>query len=177
MAHAETVKRATGKTPGQWYAALDRWGARGRPFREIAAWLVEEHGVSKWWAQKLIVEYEQDRGIRMPGARPDGTIEVSTSKTLAAPVDQVYAAFTDSRKRKRWLSSGSMSLEDSARDKAARFTWQDHETRVKVTFDAKGPAKSTVVVAHQKLKDSMRAQEMKQAWKERLEALQKYLKA
>lgn len=177
MAHIGTVKKATGKTPAQWYAALDKWGAPGRPYKEIAAWLTEKHGVSKWWAQKLIVEYEQDRGIRKPGAQPDGTIEVSTSKTLAAPVGRVFAAFADSRRRKRWLADGSMSLEDSTRDKAAKFSWQDRESRVNVSFEAKGASKSTVVVAHQKLKDSKKAQEMKQAWKERLEDLQAYLDA
>ena len=60
---------------------LDAWGAAGRPYREIADWLTGQHDLSNWWAQKLIVEYEQARGLRPPGVRPDGTFEVSASKT------------------------------------------------------------------------------------------------
>jgi hypothetical protein len=52
----------------EWFAVLDQWGAAGRPYREIASWLTGEHGLSAWWAQKLIVEYEQARGIRGQGA-------------------------------------------------------------------------------------------------------------
>ena len=64
------LKASTGRDYAEWFAALDAWGARGRPYQEIAAWLTGDQEVSAWWAQKLIVEYEQDRGIRQPGARP-----------------------------------------------------------------------------------------------------------
>src|SRR4029453_16306221 len=43
---------------GYWFALLDDWGAPGRSYREIADWLTAEQGVSAWWAQKVIVEYE-----------------------------------------------------------------------------------------------------------------------
>ena len=64
MAKVETVVDRTGKSPDEWYALLDQWGASGRPFKEIAAWMRDEHGLSKWWAQKLVIEYEIDRGLR-----------------------------------------------------------------------------------------------------------------
>src|SRR3954468_15062666 len=89
------LRRATGRGYQQWFAALDAWGAVGRPYREIAQWLTAAHGVSAWWAQKLIVEYEQARGVRQPGVRPDGTFAVGASKTIAVPVDRLTTAFTD----------------------------------------------------------------------------------
>lgn len=97
------LRASTGRDYAEWFAALDAWGARGRPYQEIAAWLTGEEGVSAWWAQKLIVEYEQDRGIREPGARPDGTFTGGASKTVAAPVERLIDAFTDPEVRDQWL--------------------------------------------------------------------------
>jgi hypothetical protein len=64
---------ATGRDYAEWFQLLDAWGAPGRGYREIADWLVGQ-GFSDWWAQKLIVEYEQDRGLRQPGARTGGLV-------------------------------------------------------------------------------------------------------
>ncbi|MGH8575878.1 MAG: DUF4287 domain-containing protein [Gammaproteobacteria bacterium] len=64
----EGVQRATGRGRDEWFTVLDTWGAPGRPYREIAEWLTGEHGISSWWAQKLIVEYQQACGLRAPGA-------------------------------------------------------------------------------------------------------------
>ena len=50
MAKTETVRAATGRTQEQWYAVLDRWGAEGRPYREISDYLIQKHGLSRWWA-------------------------------------------------------------------------------------------------------------------------------
>lgn len=57
---------ATGRDRESWFAVLDAWGGAGRAYREITTWLVAEYGLSKWWAQKLAVEYEEARGVRAP---------------------------------------------------------------------------------------------------------------
>jgi heme-degrading monooxygenase HmoA len=77
------LERTTGRDRQGWFAVLDEWGARGRSYREIADWLTGEHGLSDWWAQKLIVEYEEARGIRPAAVRRDGTFEVGASKMVA----------------------------------------------------------------------------------------------
>jgi hypothetical protein len=64
------------------FALLDDWGDPGRPFREISGFLTVQHGVSKWWAQKLIVEYEQLRGIRPAGVRAGGTFTITAYRTV-----------------------------------------------------------------------------------------------
>jgi uncharacterized protein YndB with AHSA1/START domain len=177
MASPETVKRATGRDRDEWFAALDAWGATRRPYREKADWLTGEHGVSKWWAQKLIVEYEQERGVRAPGVRRDGTFEVSASKTVDVPAGRLFDAFVDARRRKRWLTDGSMKLQSKQPVRAARFEWEDGRSRVSVTFDQKGPTKTTVVVAHDRLTRAREAQRMKAAWRDRLGDLKSLLEA
>ena len=97
------VRRATGRGYAEWFEALDAWGAPGRPYREMADWLTGTHGMSDWWAQKLIVEYEEARGLRPPGIRRDGTFEVGATETVAVPVSRLFAAFVDADLRERWL--------------------------------------------------------------------------
>lgn len=177
MGQGDGVRRATGRDRDGWFALLDAWGAPGRPYREISDWLIDEHDVSRWWAQKLIVEYEQARGLRPPGVRRDGTFEVSASKTAAVPVELLFDAFINARKRKKWLTDGRMSLRASQPDRSARFIWEDGATRVNVGFIDKGPSKSTVAVAHERLPDADEATTTKAMWKKRLAELKSFLES
>ena len=177
MAKIDGVRRATGRDRDEWFAVLDAWGAAGRQFREIADWLVAEHGISKWWAQKLIVEYEQERGLRPPGVRPDGTFEVSATKTVAVPVERLFDAFVDAGERRKWLTDGRMSLRASQPGRSTRFDWEDGATRVNVDFMDKGGSKATVAVAHQRLSDADEAETAKAMWKQRLAELKSVLES
>jgi uncharacterized protein YndB with AHSA1/START domain len=169
------LRRSTGRDRADWFALLDNWGAAGRPYREIADWLTGEHGLSKWWAQKLIVEYEEARGLRDPGIRPDGTFEVGASKTVAAPDARAYAAFIDARLRARWLHGVAVRDPAVERDRSIRFDWTDGGGRVAATFTAKGAQKTVIVVQHQRLSDARTAAKMKAYWRERLQALKALL--
>lgn len=172
---SRALRDATGRDRHEWFAALDAWGAAGRPYREIAAWLSGEHGVSRWWAQKLIVEYEQARGLRDPGVRPDGTFEVSTSKTVAVPVERLFAAFTDQQLRERWLPGVALRERTSQPGRSARFDWEDGATRVNVTFAPTGEARSQVALSHERLPDAGAAEHAKAYWRERVAALKALL--
>jgi uncharacterized protein YndB with AHSA1/START domain len=169
------VQRATGRDREEWFTLLDAWGAAGRPYREIADWLTGEHGLSKWWAQKLIVEYEEARGLRDPGVRPDGTFEVGASKTVEVPMGRLSAAFTDARLRGRWLPGVVVREPAGQADQALRFDWKDGDSRVVAEFTAKGEGKAQVVVQHLRLGDAKTAAEMKAFWRERLAALKALL--
>lgn len=170
--HQSGIEKATGRDYGEWFVLLDEWtGRRTLRFRQISDWLEGEHGMSSWWAQKLIVEYEQDRGIRPAGVRPDGTFTVGTSKTVVAPVDRVYAAVVDPSQRERWLPGVVLHERVATESRSARFDWVDDGTRVSFTFDSSGPAKSQVAVEHERLPDADTAQRTKEFWKERLTAL------
>ncbi len=177
MAKITGVRRATGREREEWFALLDEWGAPGRRFQAISDWLTGQHGISRWWAQKLIVEYEQARGLRPPGVRPDGTFEVSATKTVAAPVERVFDAFVNTDERNTWLTDGKMSLRTSQPGRSARFDWEDGSTRVNVGFFDKGPSKSTVAVAHEQLADAGEAEKTKATWRERLAELKTFVES
>jgi uncharacterized protein YndB with AHSA1/START domain len=154
---------------------LDAWGAAGRPYREIADWLTGEHGLSTWWAQKLIVEYEQARGVREAGVRPGGTFTVTASKTVAVPVERLFRAFADAALRERWLPGAGLRERTVTPPRTARFDWADGTSRISVGFAGTGPRKSQVSVAHERLPSSQAAAERKAYWRERLAALKALL--
>lgn len=169
------VQRATGRDRAEWFAILDDWGAAGRPYREIADYLTGEHGLSNWWAQKLIVEYEEDRGIRRPGVRPGGTFTVTASKTVAVPARRLFEAFADPKLRRRWLSDATMRKRTSQPPRSARFDWEDGNTRVNITVIAEGRNKSQVGLEQELLPNAEAAEKAKSYWRERLAALKDLL--
>lgn len=171
----EGVRRATGRDRDEWFTLLDAWGASGRRYREIADWLMGEHHLTGWWAQKLIVEYEQARGLRPPGVRPGGTFAVGASKTVAVPVERLFEAFVDPALRERWLPGAVMRERTSQPGRSARFDWEDGATRVNVVFTATGEARSQAGVEHERLPDAEAADEMKAYWQERVAALKSLL--
>lgn len=169
------VRRATNRGYAEWFDTLDAWGAPGRPYREIADWLTGTHGVSDWWAQKLIVEYEEARGLRPPGIRPDGTFEVGATKTVAVPVSRLFAFFVDADLRERWLPGAAMRQGATHLDRSVRFEWEDGASRMAASFTAIGNAKSQVAVQHTRLPDATRAAVMKAFWRDRVAALKALL--
>lgn len=169
------MRQGTGRDRAEWFTLLDERGAAGRPYREIADWLTEEHGLSTWWAQKLIVEYEQARGVREAGVRPGGTFTVTASKTVAVPVERLFQAFTDAALRERWLPGAALRERTATPGRTARFDWGDGSTRVNASFAATAGGKSQVAVEHERLPDSPAAERQKAFWQERLAALKTLL--
>lgn len=166
------VRRGTGRERTEWFALLDAWGAAGRRYRETAGWLTAEHGLSDWWAQKLVVEYQQERGVRAPGIRPDGTFSVGVSRIVAAPVDEVRAAFVEPERRRAWLPDVVLRERTTVTGRSARFDWgHDGATRINVAFTATSGRKTQVAVEHVRLPDAATAEREKEAWRGRLATL------
>ena len=67
----ETVRDKTGKSSAEWHAILDAWDGPSKGHTKMARYLVEEHGVSGWWAQSITVRYEWERGLRREAVAPD----------------------------------------------------------------------------------------------------------
>jgi hypothetical protein len=164
------VLRGTGRERADWFAALDAWGAAGRPYKEIAGWLVDEHGLSAWWAQKITVEYEQARGARAPGVRRDGTFTVTASKAVAVPIERLLAAFSDPALRAPWLPAVHLEQRDGQPGRVLRFELAGRE-RLEATFLPKGADRSEVALEHSKLPDGATADDARAAWRERLGVL------
>lgn len=175
MSDASMVER-TGRSWDDWFKLLDAWGATARTHLEITRWLDAEHQVDNWSRQSIAVGYEQARGMRAPGQGSDGYYTASVSKTVAVPVDRLFAAFADAELRERWLPA-TLEVGTVTPPKWWRAAWQDGSTRIAAGFVVKGDGKSQVGIAHEKLADAAAAAEMKAYWRERLAALKQLLEA
>ena len=143
----------TGRPYREWFAELDAWGATEAPHKEIAAWLRTERGVAGWWAQNITVEYERARGLRAVGQGRDGLFSVGATKTIAVPVEELYAAVTDPRRREEWLPGVHLNERTATPYRTARYDWGEGSTRVVAGFDAKGEGKCQLSIQHEKLPD------------------------
>jgi uncharacterized protein YndB with AHSA1/START domain len=172
----EAIRRRTGRGWEEWFDLLDDWGADQRSHREIARWVAEQQGIEPlaWNAQAVAGSYELARGLRAVGEHADG-FAVTVSRTVAVPVDRLYEAFVDESVRERWLPDSQLRERTATRPKSARFDWGSGETRVNVTFLAKGEAKSTAALEHTRLADAGEAERVKAWWRARLTGLKSRL--
>lgn len=172
-----TMRTASGQSHEEWFTLLDAWDAHTRPHKEIARWLVDEHGVKGWWAQTITVAYEQARGLREPGQRCDGDFSVSASKTINVSAEQATAAFMDAELRARWLPGVDLHVRTARPGKSVRALWPDGKTQINMGVVVKGPEKTQVSVAIEKLPDAESAAEMRALWRERMADLKKVLES
>jgi uncharacterized protein YndB with AHSA1/START domain len=167
-----TVKARTGRSWSEWFALLDEAGAVKRGRKGIVALLSEHHRVGPWWRQMVTVAYEQERGLREKHQTPEG-FQISVSKTIAAPVAAVFAAWADEEARAKWLSAADLTVRRATPGRSIRITWGDGTSSVDVNFYARGPEKSQVVVDQKRLADAEEVGRMKAFWSEALDALKK----
>jgi len=169
----DAVALKTGRNWKEWFALLDEEGARKMGHREIVA-IAREQGAGDWWAQMITVAYEQERGKRAVGQKPEG-FEVSVSRTLAVSAPAAYRAWTEARQRQRWLPGVSFVVRKASTNKSLRLVWDDKDTRVEVMFHRKGAGKCQVAVQHGRLSSAAAGERMKTFWKARLESLRSFL--
>jgi hypothetical protein len=172
----DAIRDRTGRGWEEWFDLLDDWGAPERPHREIARWVAEQQGVEPlaWGAQAVTFSYERTRGLRAAGEHADG-FAITATKTVAVPVDRLYEAFVDEALRARWLPEDELRVRTATKPKSARFDWGDGDTRVNVTFIAKGEAKSTAALQHARLSDAQEAERMKAFWRDGVATLKAVL--
>ena len=157
------VQAKTGKDWKQWFAVLDKAGARKMSHQEIVKYLHEHEGVGPWWQQMVTVSYEQARGLRDVHQKPGG-YEISVSRTINAPVAKLFRAFTVAKSRDGWLQEDGLTIRGSVPNKSVRITWSDQKTSVVVAFVSKGDNKTQVVAQHSKLPNAKASQKMKRFW-------------
>lgn len=163
---SETTTLRTGRTREQWHELLDAAGAARWPHKRIAEWLVAEHDVDGWWAQSLTVGYEQARGMRLPGQRPDGTFEANASKTVARGADDVFTHLLDDARRAAWAGPG-WRVASATAPKRARLE-HDDGSRVHVEVTTVSAGKVRVSVQHVRLPDPDAVARWKAHWQEAL---------
>lgn len=84
----EPIERTTRRSWTEWMEFMDRIGAADLDHALIAQKVNEELARMRppidnpgWWAQGITVAYEQRSGRRLPGQQPDGTFQMSVSRT------------------------------------------------------------------------------------------------
>ena len=84
----------------------------------MARWLAAEQGndLLAWNVQAVVGSYERARRGRQVGEHEDG-FTVTASKTVAVPIERLYAAFVDADQRARWLPDAE--LRERTVDRAA----------------------------------------------------------
>lgn len=168
----ERIRERTGRGWEEWLDLLDSWGAESIGHTEIVRRVGELPGVAGWDAQAVAMSFERARGKRTVGQRIGGDGFVATSsKTIAASAEQVFMAFVDPSRRAGWLPDAVLSERTVSKPKSARFDVGDGTTRLLVTVDAKGPAKSTVALEHSRLADADEREARKTYWRHALVTL------
>lgn len=168
------VKAKTGKTWDQWLDILDKAGAKKMTHQEIVALLGDKHGVGDWWQQMVTVGYEQARGLREKHQTSTG-YQAGASKTVAVPMSQLFQAWSDARKRARWLSDPRFTVRKATPNKSMRITWVDGKTDLDVYFWSKGQNKSQVTLEHTRLSTQQEVERRKAYWAKALERLKELL--
>jgi hypothetical protein len=170
MAEASLIK-GTGLGWDHWLRLLDEWRATDHGHTEIARFLREDRGVDGWWAQTITVGWERARGRRAVHQTARG-FEVSVSRTVGAPPDDVWDWFLDADRRRTWLDPGDLG--DRRRSgpvgRSATFDVPDG-TRVAIAVDPVGEGRSRVTATHAALPDATAIEPARAGWKARLERL------
>ncbi|WP_250446370.1 SRPBCC domain-containing protein [Actinotalea sp. C106] len=165
------VVERTGRGRAEWFDLLDAAGAPTWGHAAIARWLTTEHAVDGWWAQSVTVAYEQARGLRAPGQRPDGTFEASVSRAMDAAPEACQAWFLEEERRGRWLD---VVPELRGVSRTIRWTWTDG-TRVTTSFQPLPQGRTRITVTHHGLPDGEVLADLKGYWSARLDALRELL--
>ena len=172
------IRERTGQGWEEWFDLLDSWGAESMSHQEIVTHVAEFLDAEKlaWNTQAIATSFERARGKRAVGERVgrDGFV-ASVSKTMAVNAKHVFAAFVDPSERDGWLPDIELSERTVTKPTTARFDVDDGTTRLVVFVEAKGPAKSTVVVEHSRLADNDERETRKLYWRDALARLKSQL--
>jgi hypothetical protein len=167
-----SVSKRTGRSWAEWIRVLDAAQAATKAHRDIAEY-VSSLGTPDWWSQMVTVGYERIRGLRDRGQRRGGGYEAGKSRTFNVPVADLFDAFANARRRRRWLPV-TIDVRSSRPGKRMRVGWPD-ATVVELNFLAKGRGKSVVAITHQKLPDRAAVESRKKEWTGYLDKLREML--
>ena len=193
----DTILEKTGRPWSDWLAELDDFDVAAQGHKAAAKHLREACEQSPWWAQTLTVRYEQERGLRQLGERPEG-FECSATRTIRASREAAYTALTTAEAWNSWFSSGA-ELEarvdgryltedgDAGRflrldpPRLVRMTWENpkHPPGSRVDFEIadKDPGRITVRATHSRLADQATREDLVGGWRWAMDSLRAYLES
>lgn len=171
----EAVKAKTGKVWKEWFALLNKAGAKQWKHSEIATCLYKNQGVPRWWCQMMAVEYEKAHGLREKFQTSTGDFAANAVRTFTAPVAKIYRVWTDDKQRRKWLGAAKVEITTATKNKSVRAAWSGNKSRLSVNFYPKEPKKIALAVDHMKLGSAKEVAEMKAYWFSALNRLGKYI--
>ncbi len=178
------VKKATGKTWQQWFALLDKTGAKKLPHKEIARLLYHRHfgGAprggrsfapdvaqrSGWWSQMITVEYERARGLRAVNQTSTG-FNVSVHGTFPVPLSRLFSAW-------RQIAGKEKLVEATVRpNKVIRYRRAEGKPLYNAMFASKGPHASRIGIEAWRLQRAADVEKQRRKWKSVLKKLERQL--
>jgi hypothetical protein len=173
----DSVRAKTGKAWDEWFALLDKLGAREWERKKVASHLYTKWKLPRWWAQMVTVNYEQARGLRVLNQTCAGDFAAGVSRTYPAALSTLYKNFAEDKLRSKWLKDSGLEITTANKEKSIRFKWLADDTRVSAMFYAKGAGKSQLVIDHMKLGSAKDVAKYKKFWAEALERLGEVLPA
>jgi heat shock protein HslJ len=132
--------------------------------------------VDSWWAQAITVGFERARGLRA-AHQVVGGFSIGVSRTFPVPVERLWAAFADEAGRSSWLEPGLLRERTAQPGRTARFDVAGGPSRMNVSLTAKGDAKASVTIQHERLASAAEVEEQRAFWRSRLAALGELLAA
>jgi hypothetical protein len=148
------VERATHRSWDEWLAFMDGIGAAGLDHKAIALRVFDEldgTGIEPlgWWTQAVTVAYEQYIGRRIPGQRPDGTFQMSVSRSTGLGMRELmdaWVAFAEKDAPVAGLVAGEVKVSGTDR----RITWRTKAadgSQIIVTSEPKKNGTASLVAA------------------------------
>ncbi len=190
-----SIRKATGKSWNEWYAALDKFGGAAKGRKALNEFLFKQNKVDAWWTTTIVVEYEKTRKVAEKDGRPKG-YNICATKAVAAKPAQVFEAFTNSAKLSKWFGAGtkgdftdggSFSNSDGNKGtvkrvnpgKGLRFTWEGpkHDGELVEVKLAPSGAKCSIIVNHDRIQTREAADGLRAAWGAALDALKSQLES
>jgi DNA transformation protein len=101
----------------------------------------------------------------------DGSLSVTESITIAAPLDTLFDAWDSATARRLWLHVPSVSTRRAARPKSILLNWNDGASSARAEFSTLSGGRCVVTVTHQGIDRPARAAELADLWAVSLQRL------
>ncbi|NLF06102.1 MAG: hypothetical protein GX593_14040 [Actinomycetales bacterium] len=170
----EAIENGTDRSWAEWLTFFDRIGAASLDHAALARAVEADGQVTGWWAQAVVIHYEQETGRRVEGQVTGGKFAANASKTVPGDLDEGLA---------RWVALvsdddafGGVPL-DAEPSSSATEKWRYWRcpladgSRIQVTVSAKDGGKVVVAVQHDRLESAEDRDRWKAYWRERLTGL------
>ena len=185
----DACKTATGKSLKEWFNELDKIDGL-KIGRRAATQHIYGIKADPWWPTTIYVEYERHHGVTKKDGFAEG-YSICATKTIKAPVESVYKAWTDAKKfaeifgddpKQDVKEGGAISCKAGTKatftrvrpNKDLRFTWEHKGITAPVQIDVmfqdnKGNCLMNVMPSRVQTRDE--ADGLRNAWGEALNRL------